>query len=83
MVKPAGKIDLAKFREANKEQRERAKTGPEGHTIRQRAVIRLIEDQLKEARVGEYTLLCDEAKARKGGGKAPSPLQYFVAAVGF
>jgi uncharacterized OsmC-like protein len=46
-------------------------------------VIRLIEDQLKEARVGEYTLLCDEARSRKGGGKAPSPLQYFVAAVGF
>ena len=83
MGKPAGKIDLGKFREANKEQRERAKTGLEGHTIRQRAVIRLIEDQLKEARVGEYTLLCDEAKSRKGGGKAPSPLQYFVAAVGF
>ncbi len=43
------KIDLAKFREVHKEQRERAKTGAEGHTIRQRAVIRLIEDQLKEA----------------------------------
>lgn len=83
MSSSAGKIDLAKFREANREQRERAKEGPEGYTIRQRAVIRLIEDQLKEARIGEYTLLCDEAKSRKGGGKAPSPLQYFVAAVGF
>ncbi len=79
----AGKVDLAKFREANREQRERAKEGPEGHTIRQRAVIRLIEDQLKEARVGDYTILCDEARSRKGGGKGPSPLQYFVAAVGF
>jgi uncharacterized OsmC-like protein len=49
----------------------------------QRARIRLIEDQLKEARVGEYTIVCDEAKARRGGGKAPSPLQYFVAAIGF
>ena len=83
MSKSGRRIDLAKFREANREQRERAKTGPEGHTIRQRAVIRLIEDQLKEAGVGEYTILCDEAKSRKGGGKAPSPLQYFVAAVGF
>jgi hypothetical protein len=81
--KLAGKIDLAKFRETNREQRELAKSSPEGHTIRQRAVIRLIEDQLKEARVGEYTILCDEAKSRRGGGKAPSPLQYFVAAVGF
>lgn len=83
MSEPRGRIDLAKFREAHKEQRERAKAGPEGYTLVQRAVIRLIEDQLKEARVGEYTIVCDEAKARRGGGKAPSPLQYFVAAVGF
>ena len=83
MSKPLGKVDLAKFREVSEEQRRQAKKGPEGHIIRQRAVIRLVEDQLKEARVGEYTLLCDEAKSRRGGGKAPSPLQYFVAAVGF
>ena len=78
-----GKIDRAKFREANAAQRDRAKTGQVGHTIQTRAVIRLIEDQLKEARVGEYTFRCDEAKSRKGGGQAPSPLGYFVAAVGF
>lgn len=83
MDKPSGKIDLAKFRAASKDQRDRAKTGPEGHTIQTRAVIRLIEDQLKEARVGEYTLRCDEAKSRRGGGQAPSPLAYFVAATGF
>lgn len=83
MSRSEGKIDLAKFREVTKEQRERAKEGPEGHTLRQRAVIRLIGDQLKEARVGDYTILCDEAKSRKGGGKGPSPLQFFVAAVGF
>jgi hypothetical protein len=46
-------------------------------------VIRLVENQLKEARIGEYIIQCDEAKSRKGGGKAPSPLQYFVAATGF
>jgi hypothetical protein len=83
MSKPLGKVDLAKFREVTEEQQRQARRGPEGHIIRQRAVIRLVEDQLKEARVGEYTLLCDEAKSRRGGGKAPSPLQYFVAAVGF
>jgi hypothetical protein len=83
MSKPLGKVDLVKFREVTEEQRRQARRGPEGHIIRQRAVIRLVEDQLKEARVGEYTLLCDEAKSRRGGGKAPSPLQYFVAAVGF
>ena len=83
MGKPGGKIDLAKFREVHKEQREEAKKGPAGYVRQQRAVIRLIEDQLKEARVGDYTIVCDEAKSRKGGGKGPSPLQFFVAAVGF
>jgi hypothetical protein len=83
MSKTEGRIDRAKFREVHREQREQAKAGLEGYTLVQRATIRLVEDQLKEARVGEYTILCDEAKARRGGGKAPSPLQYFVAAAGF
>lgn len=83
MSKAKGKIDLAKFRETAKEQREQARTGPLGHTIQSRAVIRLVEDQLKEARVGEYTILCDEARARRGGGKAPGPLSYFIASIGF
>lgn len=78
-----GKIDREAFRQVHYEQRERAKKGPEGYTTTVRAVIRLIENQLKEARVGEYTILCDEAKARRGGGKAPSPLHYFAAATGF
>ena len=83
MSKAKGKIDLAKFRETTKEQREQAKTGSLGHTIQSRAVIRLVEDQLKEARVGDYTILCDEARARRGGGKAPGPLSYFIASIGF
>ena len=77
-----GKIDLAKFRESMKEQREGARL-PGGHTLTSRAKIRLVGDQLKEATVGEYTILCDEAKSRRGGGTAPSPLQYFIAAIGF
>ena len=77
-----GRIDLAKFRESMKEQQEHAGK-PDGHTLTTRAKIRLVEDQLKEAQIGEYTILCDEAKSRRGGGVAPSPLQYFVAAVGF
>lgn len=79
----SGKIDREAFRQVHKEQQEAAKRGPEGHTTTTRAVIRLIENQLKEARIGEYTIQCDEAKSRRGGGKAPSPLQYFVAATGF
>ncbi len=83
MTTTKSKIDRAMLRQVHKEQQEQAKKGPEGHTLVTRAVIRLIENQLKEARVGEYTIQCDEAKSRKGGGKAPSPLQYFVAATGF
>jgi hypothetical protein len=83
MASSQGKIDRAAFRQVHKEQKEKAKQGPEGYTTTTRAVIRLIENQLKEARIGEYTIQCDEAKSRKGGGKAPSPLQYFVAATGF
>ena len=77
-----GRIDLPKFRESMKEQQETARK-PDGHQLVTRAKIRLIEDQLKEATIGEYTIWCDEAKSRRGGGRAPSPLQYFIAAVGF
>lgn len=77
------KIDRVAFRAVHREQQERARQGPQGYTTTTRAVIRLIEGQLKEARMGEYAIQCDEAKSRKGGGKAPSPLQYFVAATGF
>ena len=77
-----GKIDLPKFRETMREQQEQARK-PGGHTLTTRATIHLVGDQLKEARIGEYTIRCDEAKSRRGGGTAPSPLQYFVAAVGF
>ena len=83
MSKSAGKIDLAKFRETHREQQENARAGRGSQSIQSRAVIRLIENQLKEARVGEYTILCDEGKSRRGGGNAPGPLSYFVAAVGF
>jgi hypothetical protein len=83
MKRSTGRIDLAKFRETNREQRERAKSDPAARKINSRAVIRLVEDQLKEARVGEYTIFCDEAKSRRGGGRAPGPLSYFIAAVGF
>ena len=77
-----GRINRGAFRESMREQRKAAGK-PGGHTLVTRAKIRLLEDQLKEATVGEYTIFCDEAKARRGGSRAPSPLQYFVAAIGF
>ena len=76
-----GKIDLPKFRESMKEQQANARAG--NFTRTSRATIRLVEDQLKEATVGEYTIFCDEAKSRRGGGRAPGPLSYFIAAIGF
>jgi hypothetical protein len=63
--------------------RQKRKSTGQCFALVARAVVRLIDGQLKEARIGEYTIQCDEAKSRKGGGKAPSPLQYFVAATGF
>jgi uncharacterized OsmC-like protein len=48
-----------------------------------RASLRLVRNQLKEARILNHTLLCDEAVERGGGGSAPSPLHYFAAATGF
>ena len=79
-----GRIDLAKFREAMVESRELNLADPERlKPLVSRAKIRLIEDQLKEARVGDYTIICDEARSRKGGGAGPGPLSYFIAAIGF
>ena len=66
-----------------KEARETVKKGPEGYTMVTRAKVSLIGDQLKEARVGEYTIKSDEHRARGGGGEGPAPLQYFIAAIGF
>ena len=76
-----GRIDLAKFREVMEAGRERARANPP--RIVSRAKITLIEDQLKEARVGDFTLVCDEARSRRGGGRGPGPLSYFIAAIGF
>ncbi len=47
-----------------------------------RAVVRILHDYKKEARVGAFTFTSDE-HAPAGEGSAPTPLQYFVAAVGF
>jgi hypothetical protein len=79
----SGLIDTRRFKQAQDEIKAAARTNPEAGRIISRARIRLIGDQLKEAQTGGFTLLCDEAQERRGTGKAPSPLQYFVAAIGF
>ncbi len=68
-----------------RQHRDRERTfglDPERTKIVSRAKVRLIHDFLKEAQVGQFTFKCDEAPPA-GEGSAPSPLSYFVAAVGF
>lgn len=78
-----GLIDTAKFKRVQDERKAEALADPGVGRIVQRAKIRLIGDQLKEARVQNFTIQCDEAAERGGGGTAPSPLGYFTAAIGF
>ena len=76
-------IGREKFREHEEELRRDVRAHAGNAKIVVRAAVRLIEDQLKEARTGEYVFQADEPKARRGGGRAPSPLQYFTASIGF
>lgn len=43
------------------------------------ATVRVLEDRLCEARVGERSFLVDEPVSRGGSGRAPSAMEYFVA----
>ena len=79
----SGLIDTSKFKEYNDDRKARTIKDPSLRRMFQRARIRLVRDQLKEARIGEFTLSSDEAIARGGGATAPGPLTYFCAAVGF
>jgi uncharacterized OsmC-like protein len=83
MAAAPGTIDLGKFRVLYEEERERASDGTEGYFLQQRALIRLNEDLVKIERAQDYSVLCDEANFRKEAGHRPSPLQYFIASIGF
>ena len=48
-----------------------------------RADSKLIGDQASEAKCGQHTLISDEPEQVGGTDKGPSPLDYFMAAVGF
>jgi hypothetical protein len=76
-------IDTAKFKRVQDEIRGTRRDDPDQHRIVARASLRLVRDQLKEARILNHRLLCDEAVERGGGGTAPTPLHYFAAATGF
>jgi uncharacterized OsmC-like protein len=77
-----GTIRLGKFKAVCEEERESAE-GNDGYVLQQRAIVRLNDDLVRIKRAEDYTVLCDEANFHKSAGKRPSPLQYFIASIGF
>jgi len=51
--------------------------------LQQRALIRLNEALVKIEQPEDYTVYCDDENFKKQVGKRPSPLQYFIASIGF
>lgn len=78
-----GTIDLGKFRVVYEEERERGSGGPDGYLLQQRAIIRLNEALVRIEQPEDYTVYCDDENFKKQHGKRPSPLQYFIASIGF
>ena len=78
-----GTIDLGKFRVVYEEERERPSDGADGYLLQQRAIIRLNEALVKIEQAEDYTVYCDDENFKKRAGKRPSPLQYFIASIGF
>ncbi|HEY3165998.1 MAG TPA: OsmC family protein [Candidatus Binatia bacterium] len=78
-----GTIDLGKFRVVYEEERERRSDGPDGYLLQQRAIIRLNEELVKLEQQDDYAVYCDDENFKKQVGKRPSPLQYFIASIGF
>lgn len=75
-------IDYARHRQEWVEQRAALQEvhGPVRFTVR--AVVEVMHDYLKEARVRQHRFRSDEARPA-GNDEVPNPLGYFVAAVGF
>ena len=48
-----------------------------------RADVRLVGQQYQEARVGKFSLACDEPVPVGGTDKAATPLEFFMSAIGF
>ena len=78
-----GTIDLGKFRVVYEEQRERPSDHSDRYLLQQRAIIRLNEELVKLVERDDYTVYCDDEKFKQQHGKRPSPLQYFIASIGF
>ncbi|MGH7796871.1 MAG: OsmC-related (seleno)protein [Candidatus Binatia bacterium] len=76
-----GTIDLGKFRVVYEE--EHGSDGTDGYLLQQRAIIRLNEALVKLEQPEDYTVYCNDEKFKEQHGKGPSPLQYFIASIGF
>ena len=79
MAQFPGTIDLGKFRVVYEEEREHGSGASGGYLVQQRAIIRLV----KLAQQEDYAVYCDDENFKKQSGKRPSPLQYFIASIGF
>ena len=83
MAKRRELIDRAKFKAVHEGTKQRVASNVLSPALVVRASVRLVENQHKEAQLGEHVVTCDEAVERGGTGKGPSPLEYLVASVGF
>ena len=78
-----GTIDLGKFRVVYEEEQEHGSGESDGYLLQQRAIIRLNETLAKIEHSDDYAIYCDDENFTKPAGKRPSPLQYFIASIGF
>jgi len=78
-----GTIDLGKFRVVYEEEREHGSGDADRYLLQQRAIIRLNEALVKIEQREDYTVYCDDETFKRQAGKRPSPLQYFIASIGF
>jgi len=83
MALAPGTIDLGKYRVVYQEERKSAAEDTDGYLLQQRAIIRLNEGLVKLERSEDATVLCDDKHFQAATGKRPSPLQYFIASIGF
>jgi uncharacterized OsmC-like protein len=83
MAQVPGTIHLGKFKAVCEEEREPSHDSGEGYFLQQRAIIRLNDVGAGLKPAPTCTVLCDEANFHKSAGKRPSPLQYFIASIGF
>src|SRR6185503_10332790 len=78
-----GTIDLGKFRVVYEEEREHGPGNSADYLLQQRAIIRLNKALAKIEQPEDYTAYWSDENFKRQAGKRPSPLQYFIASIGF